>query len=122
MSDVKRYGVKFYIPQPDGKTEYVLASDYDALASELAEAMLAIERQQALRDDWCEQYTKARDDRDRLRAALERIGDSSGGAAAEYVTQVDRGDYWKSEAIRLRLLAREALRGADQGRKDAKVG
>ena len=43
----------------------------DALAAELAEAKRAIERQQALRDDWCEQYTKARDDRDRLRAAIE---------------------------------------------------
>jgi hypothetical protein len=45
----------------------------------------------------------------RLEAVLREIGDSCSGPAADYTNVEERGNYWKKETIRLRLLARSVL-------------
>jgi hypothetical protein len=47
-----------------------------------------------------------------LEEALREIGDSSSGPEATYADLEGRGDYWKKETIRLRLLARNALKSS----------
>jgi hypothetical protein len=106
VSDVKRW--QFHPMSEDGSGEdYVLASDYDALAAELAEVKRTTVPGVAW-DDMNAAVKVARADRDRLRAALERIAEGRGRFS------VDQYLYACNTIQDMKEIAREALRGSDQ--------